>query len=135
LVTAARTLCHELSAQSGLRIGFAHENVPRELPAEVALCLYRVLQETLGNAIRHSGATEARVDLRMNNRHIHLTISDGGRGFDLAKARRDGGLGLLSMQERARVVGGRLTVQSEPGCGTRVELTVPFSRAAPGGVA
>lgn len=135
LVTAARTLCHELSAPSGLRIGFAHENVPRELPAEIALCLYRVLQETLGNAIRHSSATEARVDLRMNNRHIHLTVSDGGRGFDLAQARRDGGLGLLSIQERARMVGGLLTVQSEPGRGTRVELTVPFSRAAPGGVA
>ena len=125
LVTAARTFCSEFSAQSGFRIDFTHENVPRELPADLALCLYRVLQEAVGNAVRHSGATEAHADLRMVNRHIRLTVSDTGQGFDLAEARRDGGLGLLSMQERARLVHGAVAVHAKPGRGTRVELTVP----------
>lgn len=125
LATAARTLCGELSVQSGLRIGFTHEDIPRGLPAEVALCLYRVLQEALGNAIRHSGAADASVRLWRSGGHVHLTVSDTGRGFDLGAARYEGGLGLLSMQERARLVDGELAIRSTRGGGTRVELKVP----------
>lgn len=125
LVTAARTLCHELSAQSGLRIEFSQENVPRDLPADVALCLYRVLQESLGNAARHSNATSALAALRMEEGCVRLEVSDNGKGFDLGRARREGGLGLLSMQERARLVHGRFAVHTRPGRGTRLELSVP----------
>jgi signal transduction histidine kinase len=131
LVAAARAFCNEMSAQSEMRIGFTHEDVPQELPAETALCVYRILQETLGNALRHSGAVEAHVDLRMANRHhLFLKVSDDGRGFDLAQAERGGGLGLLSMRERARLVHGSLEIRTEPGHGTRVELRVPLGPAA-----
>jgi len=131
LVVASRTFCAELSAQSGVRIGFTHQNIPRDLPAEMALCLYRVLQEATGNAARHSGAAEARADLRLDNGHIQLTVSDAGKGFDLARARREGGLGLMSMQERARLLSGQLKLDSEPGRGTCVELTIPLATVHP----
>ncbi|MBP7829288.1 MAG: hypothetical protein KA248_05180 [Kiritimatiellae bacterium] len=127
LVTAARTLCHELSGQSGLRIEFSQENVPRDLPADVALCAYRVLQESLGNAIRHSGATSVSAALRMNSGRLDLEVADNGKGFDDGRARREGGIGLFSMQERARVARGRFAVHSRPGQGTRVELSVPVT--------
>ncbi|HOW97659.1 MAG TPA: histidine kinase [Kiritimatiellia bacterium] len=133
LVTTARTLCHELSVQSGLGIGFSHQNVPRDLPAEVALCVYRVLQESLGNAIRHSGATGVSAALRMEEGFIRLEVSDNGKGFDSGRARREGGLGLLSMEERARLVRGRLDIHSRPGHGARVELSVPVAAEEEGG--
>jgi len=131
LVTAARTFCSELSAQSGLRIGFAHDDINHELPAEVVLCVYRVLQEALGNTVRHSHATEARAELRMTNQHLRLTVSDNGRGFDPVQARRARRLGLLSMEERARLVHGSLDIRAEPGRGAVVRLTVPVSLRPP----
>lgn len=135
LVTAARTLCSELSAQSGMRIEFTHDPITRELPAEVVLCVYRVLQEALGNTVRHSQATEARAELQMSNQHLRLTVSDNGRGFDPVQARRARRLGLLSMEERARLVRGTLAIRAEPGRGAVVKLTVPVSLppAAPKG--
>lgn len=132
LVTTARTLCHELSVQSGLRIVFTHDGVPRDLPADVALCVYRVLQESLGNAMRHSGATSVLADLRMDDGRVRLVVSDTGCGFDAGRARREGGLGLLSMEERARLVRGRLAIHSRPGHGARVELSVPVAPAEEG---
>lgn len=125
LVVAARTFCAELSSQSGVCIDFTHAGVPRELLSEIALCVYRVLQESLGNAIRHSRATRVSAGLRFDGTHLHLAVTDNGIGFNLAEARRNGGLGLLSMQERARLVGGELGVHATSGGGTRVELRVP----------
>jgi len=132
LVTAARTLCSELSSPSGVRIKFTHEHIPRDLPAEVGLCLYRVTQEALGNAIRHSGAADVQAHLCRTDGRVGLTVADTGQGFDPARARRDGGLGLLSMEERARLVHGQFSIRSEPGRGTRVELWVPLPDAGPG---
>jgi signal transduction histidine kinase len=125
LVTAARALCKELSSQSGLPILFTDQNVPRELPANVALSVFRVLQEALGNTLRHSQATEVQAELRGAHPHLHLAVSDNGTGFDLPRAQSNRGLGLLSMEERARLVRGKLRIQSAPGRGTRVELMVP----------
>lgn len=131
LVAAARSFCDELSVQSRLRIEFTPANIPRELSEEIALCVYRVLQEALGNAVRHSQATQAWAELRLAGNDLCLTISDNGKGFDSAQARNNGGLGLLSMRERARLVCGELTIQAAAGRGTRVELTVPLKLATP----
>lgn len=131
LVAAARGLCREVTQQSGLRIDFAPGEVPRELHPDVALCFYRVLQESLGNIVRHGGTgAAARVELRVAGERVCLTVSDTGSGFDLAAAHRAGRLGLSSMEERARLVGGTLTIESSPGKGTRVEVCAP---ARPGG--
>jgi signal transduction histidine kinase len=135
LVTSARAFCRELSNQSALPIEFKDQNVPRELPPEIALCIFRVLQEALSNTLRHGQATEAHATLRMTNRHLHLAVSDNGIGFDLAQARNHRGLGLVSMTERARLVHGKLRIRTVPGKGTRVELSVPadIGPAAPEG--
>ena len=127
LVAAARSYCRELSQQSGVGIDFLAENVTRELTPGVELCVYRVLQEALQNVVRHSGAAEARVNLRQLDGQIQLSVSEAGKGFDPQQARSHGGLGMLSMRERVRLVHGALRVESEPGCGTKIELRVPLA--------
>jgi signal transduction histidine kinase len=127
LVVAARTLCKELSSQSDVRIEFTHEKVPRQLPTDIALCIYRVLQEALGNAVRHGKATQVRADLRVTANHLQLSVADNGIGFDPQDARNNDGLGLLSMRERARLVQGVLAIQAACERGTRVELKVPVT--------
>ena len=128
LVSAVSSLCRDLSQKSGLKLGFTHGNIPRELPAEVARCSYRVAQESLQNVVRHSGAETAQVELSAQNGHIRLVVSDAGKGFELAASRKAAGLGLLSMRERVRLAGGNLAIRSTPGQGTQVELTIPLPK-------
>ncbi|HSH14617.1 MAG TPA: sensor histidine kinase, partial [Verrucomicrobiae bacterium] len=103
LVTAASGMCRDISQQSGLKIQFIHDGVPRDLPPDVARCVFRVAQESLNNVVRHSEAEEARVELAMRDASIRLSVSDDGRGFDLEAARTATGLVLLSMRERVRL--------------------------------
>ncbi|HXJ75552.1 MAG TPA: sensor histidine kinase, partial [Candidatus Dormibacteraeota bacterium] len=127
LVAAARSFCKEMAATHQLAVYFNHQDVPRQLRSETALCLYRVLQEALQNVVKHSQAISARVTLTGDTAQLHLTIVDDGVGCPtLAEAGpRSAGLGLASMQERVQLVNGRLTFRSSPGEGTRVEASVP----------
>jgi signal transduction histidine kinase len=93
---------------------------------EVALCVYRVSQEALRNAARHSGARAAHLALRTNGTMLELQIEDDGSGFEPAAAHRRGGLGLTSMAERVRLVGGTVEVDTAVGRGTRIFLRVPY---------
>lgn len=131
LAAALREECSSLTARSGISVEFRTERVPRALPNDIALCLFRVAQESLRNIERHSGARQARVYLRRSKGSITLSIHDGGSGFDAGAARQDGGLGLISMQERARLVNGKLSVEAKPGRGTRIGLQVPLPAAQP----
>lgn len=131
LVAAARAYCRELAQQSGLKIAFEPGDLPRALPADVALCFYRLIQEALQNTVRHAGAREARVELGAAPGRVRLAVSDDGRGFDVERARREGGLGLSSMQERVRQVRGELKIESTPGRGTRLEASAPLEGTAP----
>jgi PAS domain S-box-containing protein len=126
LVSAVRGLCRELSAAHGLSIQCDARGVPRDVPDQVALCVYRVAQEALQNAIKHSSAAAAVVELVGRLGELHLVISDDGRGFDVAFAQRAGSLGLDNMRERVRSIGGRITIESAPGRGTRVEMEAPL---------
>ncbi len=128
LATAVGGLCRDLSQKSGVKMEFTPENVPRDLPADIAGCLFRVAQESLWNVVRHSEAKAARVELAVRDGHIRLTVSDAGKGFDLEAARKAGGLGLLSMRERVRLSGGDLKIRSKPGQGTQAELTIPLGK-------
>jgi signal transduction histidine kinase len=130
LDSAARGWCRDLDAQSGLAFDFVSGDVPSDLSPDAALCLYRILQETTRNIVRHSGATAARVELSMEADGLHLTVEDPGRGFDLTRAGTSGGLGLVSMRERVRLLKGTLVIDSEPGRGTRVEAVVPIAASA-----
>jgi len=119
--------CEEFSQAHGVLVDFTQENVPRKLPQEVALCLFRIAQEALSNARRYSGTGELSVALAGKTNEIRLTVRDRGTGFDLEQVRRTGGLGLVSMEERAHLVGGELSIHSRPGAGTTIQATVPLS--------
>ena len=100
------------------------------VPAETALCLYRVTQEALRNIAAHAGARTARVALTPAATSLELSIRDDGQGFDLAEARRQGGVGLVSLDERVRLIGGSLRIETQPQRGTelRVSVSTPRSR-------
>lgn len=118
-------LCRELSDRHNLEIKFVHHSIPEQIPKDVTLCLYRISQEALRNVAKHSGAAGAEVELLGHDDRIELCISDSGVGFSPESAKRTSGLGLLSMQERLRLVGGQLSVESEPSHGTRIRVRIP----------
>ena len=125
LVAAIGSLRRELS-QPGLDIAFSHEQVPPSLPHDLTLCLFRIVQEALRNAIRHGRASVITIALRGGPPALDLQIADNGAGFDV-DASWGRGLGLVSMSERLESQGGTLTIHSRHGAGTRVEVTVPLT--------
>ena len=129
LVAATRSLCKEISDQHGIHIEFVHHGIPRSLPGDVALCLYRIAQEALRNVIKHSGAESARVEITKTASELKLQISDSGTGFDPKIARTRRGLGLLSMRERLRQVDGTISFMRIEPTGTRVDVRIPVRDA------
>lgn len=125
LVASLDALCKEVSDRHKLRIQFAHRAVPRQLPQDVTLCLFRIAQEALQNVVQHSGSPDATVELFAHEDRLELSISDSGAGFSLASAKLATGLGLISMQERLRLVGGHLSIESESAHGTRLRVRIP----------
>jgi len=130
LATAAASFCKELSAERGVEIEFHSESVPKQLPQEVALCLFRVLQESLQNAVKHSGAKQFEAWLKGTPKEIELTVRDSGVGFDPEEAVRGRGLGLTSMNERLKLVHGKLSIDSQVAQGTMIRATVPLNLGA-----
>ena len=126
LAAAADTFCKEASSHDGIAVEFAHENVPDTLPPGVALTLFRVLQEAVTNAARHSGAPRCRVSLYGADDQLHLEVVDEGEGFDTEAALTTSGLGLVSMRERLTLVNGSIAIESKPGSGTTIRATVPL---------
>ncbi len=126
LTTAGRGFCEDLSAQHNVEIHFQDEDVPRYLPFDIALALFRVLQEATANAVVHSAAREVWVSLRGTAAEIRLQIADYGIGFDPQGAVSHGGVGLVAIRERLRLVNGDSVIVSRPGEGTRVEGWVPL---------
>jgi PAS domain S-box-containing protein len=124
-VASIERLCRELSDRHNLEIRFVHHSIPEQTPKDVTLCLYRITQEALRNVVKHSGVAEAEVELLGHDDRIDLCISDSGAGFNPESAQRTSGLGLISMQERLRLVGGHLSVESEPSHGTRIRVRIP----------
>jgi signal transduction histidine kinase len=101
--------------------------MPKALPKNVALCIYRVAQEALRNIAKHAGVTTARLSLAASRQELLLRIQDEGTGFDQTGARAQPGLGLSSMEERVRLIQGKLAVRSEPGIGTEITVRVRLS--------
>ena len=126
LVAALRSFCREFSDQHHVEVTFSHEPMPRSLPQEISLCLFRVVQAALVNALKHSGVTSFDVHLRSSSGRVHLSVHDGGVGFDLEKVLGGHGLGLISMRERVRFVNGEISIQSTPNGGTTIEVVVPL---------
>jgi PAS domain S-box-containing protein len=125
VVRGIRSWCTEFAERSQLEIAFKDE-VFSLLPLEVGICLFRVLQEALHNAVKHSGVKRVEVEIAEYSNAIHLAILDSGKGFDVETARDGRGLGLTSMQERVKLLNGTITIQSRPKGGTSIQVRIPL---------
>jgi PAS domain S-box-containing protein len=126
-------LCDEVAGGSGIPVQFTEDGNATAVPADTALCFFRVMQEALQNAVKHSGGQRLEVRLRFTDEKMTLWIVDDGAGFEQASA-GDAGLGLMTMRERVELIGGRFRIISEPGCGTLVEAVAPIPSPAPSGI-
>jgi len=126
LIGSLKGLCREFSEQHKLQVQFLHQDVPAQIPKDVTLCLFRIAQEALWNAVKHSGAAGAEVQLSGSASAIDLRISDSGRGFEVEKVKGAAGLGLISMRERLRLLKGDFLIESEPSHGTRIRARIPL---------
>ena len=120
------SLCKEFTERYGIEIDYSSDNIPRIVDSDVALCLFRIVQEALQNLRKHSGATRAEVRLTKHADRILVSVYDQGKGFDMSDMKAHEGLGILSMEERARLLRGRFEIYSKPGTGTRVEAAIPL---------
>jgi PAS domain S-box-containing protein len=125
LAAALRGFCQEFSGQQKVEVDFKTQDLPTRLSPDISLCFFRVLQEALHNAAKHSGVRHFEVRLWGTPDEIHLTISDPGVGFDLESTKANRGLGLISMQERLKLLHGILAVESQPQRGTTIHASVP----------
>jgi len=126
---AAKSFCQELQTQQKVKIDFRTDGLPAALPPDISLCFFRVLQESLRNATKHSGVRHFEVRLWGASGEIHLTVSDSGVGFDSEAASASGGLGLISMEERLKMLNGTFSVESRTKHGTTIHARIPFSPA------
>jgi PAS domain S-box-containing protein len=126
LVRAAKSWCAQFGQRQGKEIHFTSHDVSDSLPEGIALCLFRILQEAVHNASKHGGIKRIDVDLWKEPGEIHLQVRDSGAGFDVRAAMKSGGLGLMSMQERVRLVSGSIQIESKPKRGTTLHARVPF---------
>ncbi len=124
LVPAVISLCRELSEAHGVTIVVRHDRMPEALSNETALCLYRIVQESLQNVVKHARAHQAAVELIGDADSVRLRVSDDGKGFDANSSNGTGNLGLVSMRERLRLVDGQIAIESGA-AGTRIEVVVP----------
>ena len=126
LVAAVERLAHAFAEQTGIAVEFVPTLSERRLPFEVETALYRIVQETLTNVVKHARASRVSVVLTRKDDSVSMIVEDDGVGFDPART-RDDGLGLVGMRERVGLLGGRLTVESRPGAGTTFVAEVPLT--------
>ena len=126
LEAALREECLGFSQRLGVPARFESRDVPRNLPGDIALCLFRVAQESLRNIGNHAGATEVHMRLVASPSELTLFIEDFGQGFDVEQVKGKGGLGLISMEERVRMLNGDFKIRSVPGAGTAKEFRLPL---------
>jgi PAS domain S-box-containing protein len=128
LIKAVESECTNFSRREGIEIVFNHENIPRVIPKDVSLSLYRIIQEGLRNISKHACAEHISVSLKGLDHAVLLSVQDDGIGFDWAEVKENPGLGFSSMRERARLIHGELSIQSQPEKGTVITLRVPLTR-------
>lgn len=127
LTTAIKSLCEEISDRRDLKIKFQQKGFPAALPPDITLCLFRIAQEALHNIVKHSGAREAKLVLTKTSEAVRFRVLDRGFGFDIEAAKMKKRLGLLSMKERLRLVGGEISIRSRPSEGTQIDVLIPLS--------
>jgi PAS domain S-box-containing protein len=130
VVAAMKSFCNELSAQQAVKISFAHSDVPPSLSRDVSLCLFRVLQEALRNAVKYSGVRHFEANLQGVHGAILLTVRDRGVGFNVEESLKDHGIGLISMRERVSLVKGSISITSKPMAGTEINVRIALTTDA-----
>ena len=130
LTTAVKSYCREVAQQNGVVVELSSDNLPRSLPQDVSLSVFRVVQEALRNAVKYSGQKHVKVCLQENSGQLELEVSDQGVGFDVRDQRNSGGLGLVSMAERISQVNGTFSIDSQLNVGTRIRARVPLAAKA-----
>jgi signal transduction histidine kinase len=128
LIKAAESECTSFSRREGIEVVFNHENIPRDIPKDVSLSLYRIIQEGLRNISKHACAEHISVSLKGLGHDVLLSVQDDGIGFDSAEVREKPGLGFSSMRERARLIHGEFSIKSQPEKGTLITVRVPLTR-------
>ncbi len=126
LKDALRAECDRVAERGRLTVNFRCGQLPADLPRDVALCVYRIAQEALRNVVKHAQADRVDVTLNADLEFLDLEVRDYGRGFEPAAGRQDAGVGLASMEERVRLVGGELSILSSSGQGTSIQARVPW---------
>jgi signal transduction histidine kinase len=126
VVAAVRGFCKELAEKHAVNVEVTDRDVPMGLPNNISLCLFRVTQEALHNAVKHSGVDQFRVELSATSTELQLEVTDAGAGFDVEETKKNRGLGLVSMQERVHLVRGKFSLESHPGQGTKILVVVPL---------
>jgi PAS domain S-box-containing protein len=128
LIKAVESECTSVSRREGIEIVFNHENIPRVIPKDVSLSLYRIIQEGLNNISKHACAEHISVSLKGIDHDVLLAVQDDGIGFDSAEVKEKPGLGFSSMRERARLIHGEFSIQSQPEKGTVITVRAPLAR-------
>ena len=126
IAAAMRGFCREFGEQQKVEIDFKTHDLPVPLSPDISLCFFRVLQEALHNSAKHSGVRHFEVRLWGTSDEIHLTVKDSGAGFDREAAKMSRGLGLISMEERLKLLNGTMTIESQPKRGTAIHARVPL---------
>ena len=129
VIAGIKSWCREFGERQGLEINFKAD-VSSRIPSEIGVTLFRILQEGLHNAVKHSGVKRIDVQLSEQSKVIQFTISDSGRGFDMEAAKQNKGLGLISMEERVRLINGTITIASKPMRGTSIQVRIPLKSEA-----
>jgi signal transduction histidine kinase len=127
LAVAMRSFCKEFGELQKVEVDFNTNDLPSPLSSDISLCLFRVLQEALRNSAKHSGVRQFEVRLWAMSGEIHLTIADSGVGFNTVAAKASRGLGLISMEERLKLLGGTFLVESQLHRGTTIHARVPLN--------
>ena len=125
LVPAINTLREEYKKQ-GVEISFTHQNVPRDLPWKVSISVFRIIQEAVTNAMKYSGVRKVDVRLTGALNEISLFVHNSGAGFDVERAKWKGGIGLVTMEERVKLLGGRISIVSARTTGTSIKVRIPI---------
>jgi len=128
LAAATRIFCKELTPEHQVTIAVDDTGIPIDVPNDIALTLFRVMQEAVRNAVKHAAVRDVTVSLRGGNSEIQLDVADQGVGFDSEAVMRRHGLGLIGMRERLSLVDGECMIDSRPGAGTRIRARVPLHR-------
>jgi signal transduction histidine kinase len=129
LMISLRSLCDEFAVREDILMEFAEGRLPLTVPLKVASALYRIAQESLQNIAKYAHAKHVKVKLVPWKKGLHLSIEDDGVGFDPAAVNRKGRLGLISMEERARLIDATFSIESKPDHGARIAVTLPVLAA------